>query len=60
MKASILLERAARAVADTQLPDHADSVVAMLALSIIAMTITSPGDEAERLAQIARMARGML
>ena len=59
MNAAHIMERAARAVADTQLPERADSVVSMLALSIIAMCITSPGDEAERLAQIARMARGM-
>ena len=58
MNAAALLERAHRAVADTQLPDRADSVIAMLALSIIAITYTSPGDEAERLAQIARMAGG--
>lgn len=52
-----LLERAALVAREHgELPAHADAVIGMLALSIIGIIKTSPGDEAERLAQIARAA----
>ena len=53
-----LLERAARSAREIgALPHHADAVIGMLALSIIAMILTSPDDEADRLEQISRAAR---
>lgn len=53
-----LLERAAVSAREYgNLPPHADAILGMLALSIIAMVRTSPDDEADRLEQISRAAR---
>lgn len=58
MSGITLLERAAKAAKDRgDLSSHADLIISMLALSIIGIIRTSPDDEAERLAQIARAAR---
>ena len=53
-----LLERAARVAKDHEVPPHAEAIIGMLALSIIGIIRTSPGDEAERVAQIAQVMRG--
>ena len=52
-----LLERAALVAREHgEIPARADAIIGMLALSVIGIIKTSPGDEAERLAQIARAA----
>ena len=52
-----LLERAALVCREHgDLPDHAQAIIGMLALSIIRIVKTSPDDEAEQLALIAKAA----
>ena len=52
------LERAALVARQFHpLPDHADAIIGALALAIIQIINSSPDDQAENLAQIARLAR---
>ena len=50
-----LMQRAMGAVEATPLPDRTDAIVGQLALLIIQVVKTSPDDQAENAAQIAKV-----
>lgn len=55
MMGRTLLERALCVMDELGVPDHSDACISALALAIMAMVRTSPEDQAEQVAVIARM-----
>lgn len=56
--AAVLMERAAHVVrAQGDIPDHAAGVIGTLALIVIQIIKSSPGDQAEQVELLARMMR---
>lgn len=55
--AAALTERAALVLRGLPVPDHSDACISALALAIIEIAGSSPDDQAEQVALIARMMR---
>lgn len=58
MKAADRLTRAASIIADMELSPRTDAILSALALVVVDIACTSPGDQADKVEVIAGMMRG--